>query len=579
MKGKNKMGLNSEMKFNNLKEMLKQSVEEHGDRPAFYLDGTSLENSKIMTYNELKKNIDYLGTALIEMGLKNKRIAIISENRYEWEIAYLAIVCGAGVVVPLDKALPENEIESLIVRAEVEAIFYSAKYNEAMSNIQKKGNTKIKYFISMDLEKSDFNKYSQKEIIKKGKELLEGGNTEFVDSEINNETMSIMLFTSGTTNMSKAVMLSHKNICTNILDITKCFDVNCQDRMLSFLPLHHTFECTVGFLYPISVGCSITFSKGVRHLGEEMKNFKITVMISVPVMMEKIYEKIIKGIEKKGKLETVKRGIKISNALLKVGIDVRKKLFKEIHENLGGSLRIAVAGGAALDPKVQKGFNDLGINVSQGYGLTETSPVISAEYMKKRKLGSIGKKMPSIEVKIDEPDAEGVGEILVKGDSVMLGYYDNDEANAESFTEDGWFRTGDLAKIDKDGYIYISGRKKFVIVLKNGKNVYPEEIESLINKSELVIESMVYGMPEDDGDVTISAKVVYNKDYIKEKYGEMEEKDIHAMIWKEIKEINRTMPKYKYVKNLIVTDEEMVKTTTLKIKRKVEMEKILQKKQ
>ena len=569
------MSLDSEMKFNNLKEMLEKSGEKYADKPAFYLEGKGLEDSKIITHKEFRDNINYLGTALIEMGLKNKKIAVISENRFEWEEAYLAIVCGTGIVVPLDKALPENEIETSIIRAEVEAIFYSEKYSEIMSKIQKNGNTKIKYFISMDLEKSDFNKYSQKEIIQKGKELLENGNREFIDSKINNEEMAIMLFTSGTTNMSKAVMLSHKNICTNIMDISECFDVTYEDRMLSFLPLHHTFECTVGFLYPVSVGCSIIFSKGVRHIGDEMKNFKITAMISVPIMLEKIYEKIIKGIEKKGKLETVKKGVKISNALKIVGIDIKKKLFKEIHDNLGGCLRLVVAGGAALDPKVQKGFNDLGLNVAQGYGLTETSPVVSAEFTKKKKIGSIGKKMPSVEVKIDEPDAEGVGELLVKGDSVMLGYYNNDEANAESFTEDGWFRTGDLAKIDKDGYIYISGRKKFVIVLKNGKNVYPEEIEILINKLELVTESMVYGKLEDDGDVTISAKVVYNEDYIKEKFGEIDEKEIYDIIWKEIKEINKTMPKYKYVKNLIITNEEMVKTTTLKIKRKVEMEKIL----
>lgn len=568
------MSLDSEMKFNNLKEMLEKSGKKYADRPLFYLEGKGLEDSKIMTHKEFRDNINYLGTALIEMGLKNKKIAVISENRYEWEEAYLAIVCGTGIVVPLDKALPENEIETSIIRAEVEAIFYSEKYSEIMSKIQKNGNTKIKYFISMDLEKSDFNKYSQKEIIQKGKELLENGNREFIDSKINNEEMAIMLFTSGTTNMSKAVMLSHKNICTNIIDISECFDVTCEDRMLSFLPLHHTFECTVGFLYPVSVGCSIIFSKGVRHIGDEMKNFKITAMISVPIMLEKIYEKIMKGIEKKGKLETVKKGVKISNALKIVGIDIKKKLFKEIHDNLGGCLRLVVAGGAALDPKVQKGFNDLGLNVAQGYGLTETSPVVSAEFTKKKKIGSIGKKMPSVEVKIDEPDAEGVGELLVKGDSVMLGYFNNDEANAESFTEDGWFRTGDLAKIDKDGYIYISGRKKFVIVLKNGKNVYPEEIETLINKLELVTESMVYGKLEDDGDITISAKVVYNEDYIKEKFGEIDEKEIYDIIWKEIKEINKTMPKYKYVKNLIITNEEMVKTTTLKIKRKVEMEKI-----
>lgn len=569
------MNEENKIKFNNLKEMLKISGEKYENSPAFYLGGDNLDNSKIMTHGEFRKNVDYLGTALIEMGLKNKKIAVISENRYEWEEAYLAVVCGTGIVVPLDKALPELEIESSIIRSEVEAIFYSEKYNEIMARIQKRGNTRIKYFISMDLEQSDFNKYSQNEIIKKGKELVEAGNKEFIEAKINNDEMSIMLFTSGTTNMSKIVMLSHKNICTNLYDITTCFDINSVDRMLSFLPLHHTFECTVGFLYPISIGSAIVFSKGIRHIGDEIKNFKITAMISVPVMMEKIYEKIMKSIEKKGKLNTVQKGVKISNVLQMVGIDIRRKLFKEIHENLGGALRIVVAGGAALDPKVQKGFNDLGLNVAQGYGLTETSPVVSAEFMKKKKIGSIGKKMPNVEIKLDEQDEEGVGELLVKGDSVMLGYYNNEEANKESFTEDGWFRTGDLAKIDKDGFIFISGRKKFVIVLKNGKNVYPEEIETLINKSGLVTESMVYGMPADDGDVTISAKVVYNKDFINSNYGDISEEEIHSMIWKEIKEINKTMPKYKYVKNLIVTDEEMVKTTTLKIKRKIEMEKIL----
>ena len=572
------MSLNREIKFRNLKEMLKLSKELYANRPVFYLEGTSLENSKVVTYDQLSKDVDYLGTALIEMGLKGKKIAVISENRYEWEEAYLAIVCGTGVVVPLDKALPDNEIESLIMRSEVEAIFYSAKYDECMKKIQKQGNSKIKYFISMDLEKNDFNKYSQKEIMQKGKQLLENGNREFIDASIDNDKMSIMLFTSGTTNMSKAVMLSHKNICTNILDIRASFELNEQDRMLSFLPLHHTFECTVGFLYPMSIGCAIVFSKGVRHIADELKNFKITAMISVPIVYEKMYQKLLKSIEEKGKADTVKKGIKIAGVLKKVGIDIRKKLFKEIHDNLGGCLRLMVAGGAALDPIVEKGFQDLGFNLLQGYGLTETSPVISAELTKQKRIGSIGKKFPSVEVKIDNANEDGVGELLAKGDSVMISYYNNDEANEESFTKDGWFRTGDLAKIDKDGYIYISGRKKFVIVLKNGKNVYPEEIETLINKSSLVTESMVYGMPENDGDVIISAKVVYNKEFIKENYGDIDEKEIYDMIWKEIKEINRTMPTYKYVKKLIITDEEMIKTTTLKIKRKVEMEKILKEK-
>lgn len=564
--------------FENLREMLNNTCKNYGDTPAFYVQGNSLESSKIITYNEYQKDITSLGTALIEMGLKGKRIAIIGENRYEWEVAYLAVCCGTGVVVPLDKALPANEIESSIVRSEVEAIFYSKKYDEIMNDIQKKGNTRLKYFISMDLEENDFNKFSQKHITKKGKELLENGNKEFLNCEIDNNEMSIMLFTSGTTNMSKAVMLSHKNICTNILDIRAVFDLDETDRLLSFLPLHHTFECTVGFLYPLSIGSAIVFSKGVRHIAEELKSFKITAMICVPIMCEMMYDKLMKSIENKGKLGTVKKGIKMSNALLKVGIDIRKKLFKEIHENFGGYLKVMVAGGAPFSPEKEKGFWDLGINVLQGYGLTETSPVIAAETTNCKKIGTIGKKMNSVEVKIDEPNEQGVGELLVKGNSVMLGYYNNEKANKETFTEDGWMRTGDLAKIDKDGFIVLSGRKKFVIVLKNGKNVYPEEIEALIEKSSMVKECMVYGTPEDDGDVLLSVKVVYDKENINKEFGEIKEEEIKNKIWNWIKEVNKTMPKYKYVKKLIISDEELVKTTTLKIKRNVEMEKILAKK-
>ena len=567
--------LDRSIKFENLKEMMKNSEEKFGDEVAFYRDGKGLDDSKKVTYKEFCYEINSLGTALIEMGLKGKRIAVIGENRYEWELSYLAVVTGTGTIVPLDKALPENEIESLIIRSEVEAIIYSEKYDECMAKIQKQGNTKLKYFISMDLEKNDFNKYSLKEITKKGKELLDGGNKEFLEAKIDNEEMSIMLFTSGTTNQSKAVMLSHKNICTNVKDIRNVFELDETDRLLSFLPLHHTFECTVGFLYPLSIGGSIIFSKGVRHIADELKNFKITAMICVPVVFEKMYDKLMKTIEDKGKMPTVKKGIKLSNCLLKVGIDIRKKLFKEIHDNLGGCLRVMVAGGAALSPEKEKGFWDLGFNVLQGYGLTETSPVIAAELTKQKRLGSIGKKFPSVEVKIDNPDKSGVGELLAKGDSVMIGYYNNEEANEEVFTEDGWFRTGDLARIDKNGYLYISGRKKFVIVLKNGKNVYPEEIESLLEKSELIKECMVFGMPARDGDVTLSVKICYDKDYVKKQFGDITIDDLKEKIWNWVKEVNKTMPKYKYVKKLILTDEELVKTTTLKIKRNVEMNKIM----
>ena len=436
--------------YRDLKEMLRISGERYGDKPAYVFKTEEPGKFRTISHKEFRDEIDALGTALISKGLKDKRIAVISENRYEWGVAYLAVVTGTGVVVPLDKALPNNEIENLIIRSEVEAIFYSNKYDEVMNKIKAQGNTNVKYFISMDLEKEENGIHSQKELIEEGRKLLEEGNRDFLDATIDNEKMGIMLFTSGTTAMSKAVMLSHKNICANIQDIEATIKATTEDRFLSFLPLHHTFECTVGFIFPISRGCSIAFCEGIRHIADNIKEFEVSAMISVPVLFETMYKKVMKGIEKKGKLETVKKGIKISNFLLKFGIDIRRKLFKEIHETIGEKARLFVAGGAALDPEAEKGFNDLGFTMYQGYGLTESSPVIAAEDDKYRRLGSIGKAFPSLDVKIEEPNEEGVGELLAKGPSIMLGYYNNEEATKETLTEDGWLHTGDLARIDKD---------------------------------------------------------------------------------------------------------------------------------
>lgn len=565
------------MKFTDLKDMLKQSGEAYGDRPAYIFKTDKEGEFRTIIHKEFRNEINALGTALVKMGLKDKRIAVISENRYEWELAYLSVATGTGVVVPLDKALPENEIESLILRSQVEAIFYSSKYNEVMDKLRIKKNTNLKYFISMDLEENTNGIYSQKALVEKGKNLLAEGNREFLDAKIYPDQMGIMLFTSGTTAMSKAVMLSHKNIVTNVMDIIQRFDLTEEDRLLSFLPLHHVFECTVGFLYPMSIGACLCFCEGVKHMADNIKEFKITAMISVPAVFDIIYRKVMKSIEKKGKLETVKKGKKISQLLMKVKIDVRKQLFKEIHENLGPDLKLVVTGGAALDPETEKGFNDLGFDVEQGYGLTETAPVIAAETPKCRKLGSIGKKFPSVEVKINDPDEDGIGELLAKGPSVMLGYYENEEATKEALDLEGWFHTGDLARIDEDGFIFISGRKKSVIVLNNGKNVFPEEIETLLNKVEGIKESFVYEKKEEDGDIKVCVKIVYDKELIKELYNIEGEEEIRDFLWNKVKEVNSLMPKYKYVKEMIITEEELIKTTTLKIKRHEEIKKIFNK--
>lgn len=563
------------IKYENLKEMLQKSGEAFGDRPAYKFKTEVPGKFREITHKEYREDINSLGTALIDMGLKDKRIAVISENRYEWGMVYFAVVAGTGVIVPLDKALPDNEIESLIMRSEVEAIFYSSKYDNVMKKIKSENKSKVRFFISMDLEEETDGIYAQAELIRKGKKLIEKGNREFIDSKIDNEAMGIMLFTSGTTAMSKAVMLSHKNICSNLFDIASTIKIDENDVFLSFLPLHHTFECTTGFIYPVSKGASIAFCEGIRHIADNIKEFQVTAMVSVPILFEGMYKKVMKGIEKKGKLETVQKGIKISQFLLKFGIDIRKKLFKEIHDNLGGKARLFVAGGAALDPEAEKGFNELGFKMYQGYGLTESSPVIAAEDDKYRRLGSIGKAFPSLDVKIVEPNEEGIGELVAKGPSIMLGYYNNEEATKEALDEEGWLHTGDLAKIDKDGYIFISGRKKFVIVLKNGKNIYPEELETLVNKIEGIKESFVYGKPEDDGDYKICSKIVYDKELVQDIYGTSDEEKLKELIWQEVKKVNKTMPAYKYIREITLTSEDLIKTTTQKIKRFEEIKTVL----
>lgn len=559
-------------KFENIKELITNTKEEYGTEPAFkFKDENSM---RIMTYDEYIDEVNALGTALISIGLKDKRIGVISENRYEWEEAYLSIVCGTGIVVPLDKALPENEIFNLLERSEMEAIFYSAKYDEIMKKAHERGIGKVKFFISMDNNEKDGPIYSQKELVKLGKDLIKNGARSFLDAKINNKEMSVMLFTSGTTSTSKAVQLSHENICTNIYDISSVFDVKKEDTFLSFLPLHHVFECTVGFLYPVSIGASIAFCTGIRHIAENLKEYQISVMISVPVLFENMYKKVMKSIEEKGKLKKVKLGMKLGRITKAVGIDIRRKLFKEVLDNFGGKLRLFVAGAAAFDPEVEKGFNDLGIETYQGYGLTEASPVVAAEHRTCAKLGSIGRVFPSLEAKIIEPNELGVGELAVRGPSVMLGYYNHIE---KGITDDGWLPTGDLAYIDKDGYIFITGRKKSVIVLKNGKNVYPEEAEALINKIPGVKESFVFGRPDkdDENSLKLGVEIVYDKDIVKDIYGVEKEEDIKKKLWEKVKEINKKMPKYKYIKEIIVTEEELIKTTTLKIKRFEEIKKVL----
>ena len=549
------------IEITDLKDMLKKSGEKYGEKIAYKI---RQENEyKEITHSEVRKMVDGLGTKLIDMGLKDKRIAVIGENRYEWEIAYLSIVCGTGTVVPLDKSLPENELESLIERSKAEAIICSQKYVEILKK------TKLKYIISMDLENDNDGIISQKRLISEGIQLVKSGDTSFTNAKIDNEKMSIMLFTSGTTSISKAVALSHKNICSNLMDISSILDVNSSDVFLSFLPLHHVFECTVGFLFSLYVGAETVFCDGIRHIPENLAEYKVSVMASVPAIYERLFKIIKKHLEKQGKVEQI---LKDEEKYKDSSMEKKKEVFKEIHDLLGGNIKLFISGAASLEPSIEEKFRRLGFNMVQGYGLTETSPVVAIGNKKYHKTGSIGKCVLSDEVKLLDINKDGIGELAVKGPNVMLEYYENKEAT-EKVLKDGWFQTGDLARIDEDGYIFICGRKKSVIVLKNGKNIFPEEMETLINKEDGVEESFIFGKPisKDPNDIKIFVKIVYNKESFEGKT----ETEIKEYFNEKIKSINKTMPHYKAIRGIIISDKPLIKTTTNKIKREKNLEQII----
>ena len=560
---------NSE-KYDTIREYIHRAIEKYPNNNAFILknkNGKEVSYTNI-TYTMFGNDIKALGTALIDLGLENKRIAIIGKNRYEWALSFVSILCGVGITVPLDKGLPEHEIVSSLERAKVDSVIFEDEYVKCMKDIQK-SHPNIKEFICMN-SNCDANFKTISELIDKGNSLLKRGDNRYTNHEIDPNGIASIIFTSGTTSMSKAVLLSNKNIASNIYNINLAEKIYDTDVNLAFLPLHHTFGST-GLLLFLADGVTNVFCDGLRHIQENLKEYKVSVFVCVPLLLEAMYKKIYAEVDKQGKTKLLKFANSISHFLMKFGIDIRRKVFKQILDNLGGNIRFVISGASAIDKNVAKGFYDFGVLAVQGYGLTETSPVLTAENEKCVKFGSVGVPLPEVEIKIDNPNEEGIGEIVAKGPNVMLGYYKMEEETAKVL-KDGWFYTGDLGYLDKDGFLFITGRKKNVIVLKNGKNIYPEEIELLVSNLPYVAESMVFGKPKND-DLVLSVKIVYNKDYISDKYGDISEDDLRDIIWKDIKKINSSLPKYKHVKNLIITDEPMVKTTTQKVKRFEEIKK------
>lgn len=557
-----------------IRDLIRTGARDYKETPAFLVKTQKGGKYHEITHTRLEKDMNALGTRLIDLGLQGEKIAVIGENSYEWALSYFAIVNGVGTVVPLDKELSMEEISNLVKTAGCKGILYSSSYEKYAAKLDIPVKLKFELYRNEDVP---FSENDMASLIYEGRKLLSHGDRRFLDAEIDPRAAAVMLFTSGTTGDPKAVMLSHENIVSNIKNISKIVRIEPGDRTLSILPIHHTFESTVDIMTVLYQGGSIAFFEGLKHVTKNLAEAQASVLVGVPLIFESIYAKLWKQAEKAKKTKALKAAIKLNRTLRKAGIDKRHKLFRTIYDSLGGRLRLVITGAAGIDPKVLRGFHDLGLEVAQGYGLTETAPIIAGTpdgEEKYRKTGSVGKIIPEGEVKIADPNEDGIGEILYKGPNVMLGYYEMPEKTAEVIDAEGWFHTGDLGFMDPEGWLYITGRKKNVIVTKTGKNIYPEELEQVLNKLPVIEECMVYGLDGmDAGDGTVVAAQV-RPDYegIRERGPrEPDEEDVYEIVKRFIAEENQKLPNYKRIRHIVIREEEFVKTTTHKIKRQANL--------
>lgn len=551
-----------------LKHMIETSVLLYGENNAFHQKFKGDSEYTAITYRQMLEDVNGLGTALLARGLKNRRIAVIGENCYQWAVSYLSVVCGTGVAVPLDKELNREEIKALIVKAEVSCVIFSGRYREMFMSIREDGDTGIDVLVDFHSEAHE-DVLSWRKLIDEGKRMAADGDTGFTHAEIDNEALSVILFTSGTTGSSKGVMLCHRNIVSDLMVSPTVLKVNQQDIFFSVLPLHHTYECTCGFLMPLYKGASIAYCQGLKYIAKNLQEVKPTMFLGVPAIFENLYRTIWKNIRKQGREKLIKKLIRLNRGTKKVGIDLGKKFFGPITDVFGGRMRILICGGAAINPEVLNGIRDFGILALQGYGLTECSPMGALNPDTAPNSSSIGVSFPGFELKVSDTDREGIGEICIKGDNVMLGYYQMPEETAEVIDEDGWFHTGDLGYMNKQGYAFITGRKKNVIITKNGKNVYPEEIEYLISLSPYVSESFVFSQEQsDEQDITIVASVKPDMDMVEERLGDKaSEEAVEKLIWEEIDKVNEKSPFYRKVKKVIIRKTDFIKNTSNKLVR------------
>ena len=571
--------------YKTIKEIFDRSTTLFADKEFILETFNKKKGFEEITYGQFRKDVIDFGTGLTKaLKLEDERVIIISETTYDWYVSYISLLCGAGIAVPCDKELPENELENLIRRSRAAAVIFSPK----MEDLVKKATAKcpeVKYCIEM---KSDAG-FDEKDgrfvgfnyVMEEGRVFTSMGDTSLMDKEIDPDAFAVLIFTSGTTSASKGVMISNTNLAYNVNAVTPYVMLKPEDRLFSVLPLHHTYESTIGFIYPMSVGASIAVCQGLKHLVPDMQATQPTAIIAVPLLLEALHKKINQTIAKSGKESMVNTMIRLTNGLRNVGIDVKRKVFKDIYASLGGRLRILVSAAAPIDMKVGKWFEDIGLLFLQGYGLTETAPIAALTPDFDTRVGSAGKAVHGDEIMIKNPNERGEGEILIKGKTVMLGYYENPEATAEVM-EDGWFNSGDIGYMDEDGFLYITGRSKNVIVTQNGKNIYPEEIEGLLGKVPEIAECMVYGKEVNgEKELIITAKVIPDYDAINELHGKEKkdrerpftEDEIYKIIWNQIKQVNRKLTNYKCVKKLEIKTDQFEKTSTMKIKRFAEIQK------
>lgn len=554
--------------FHNFRKLLEQSEALYGNSPAFKVKN-QIGQILDISYTRFKADVEALGTALLDLGLDGCKVAVAGANSYKWCTSYLAVGSGVGVVVPTDKELPFDDILSILTVSESKAIIFDERFGEKLLEHRDR-LPKGLILISMNSSKDEDGILSYDLLLNNGYRLIGTGDSAYFDKDVEGNKLTVLLFTSGTTGMSKAVMLSADNICSDVRSIMGFVKINKGERILSLLPIHHTYECSVTFLCCIYGGVTICFCDGLRYITKNLEEYSPNILIVVPLILERFYNRIIKAIEKeKGGAAKIALGSAIAKVAGAVKIDVSDLFFGKIKKAFGGSIRLIISGAAGIDSDVIKNMNRFGIRTFQGYGLTECSPIIICNSDKDNKYDSIGKPIPYVEAKIDNPDENGVGEICVKGPMVMLGYYKDPEATRATFDPDGWFHTGDLGSVDKDGHYYIRGRCKSVIVTQNGKNVYPEELESLLLREAAVKECIVSDAEDERGNTIVFARIFPDLTAIGAAHGNraITEKEISKAVSDAVKAINSQVVSYKAIRRFEIVDKEFEKTTTSKIKR------------